>query len=238
MFKVTDVPTSIEELNEFAYEEDAKIEVIYKSDLLLQDAKEKYPEWYDRRIVKKEPKGRWICKTDLYDWWYRKIYTGARVGHRYYCLMCLCIYAIKCDIPYEKIVEDCYGLLEHYDSISEEDTNRFTIKDVSDALQTFQDGNLVTYPIDSIIARSGIPIKKNKRNYRKQKQHLKIARFTRDLLQEEKGTKWDDNNGRPTKKDIVVEWRKANPGKRKVDCIRETGLANKTVYKWWNYEEL
>lgn len=31
----------------------------YKSDLPLAQAKEKYPEWYERRIVNKENKGRW-----------------------------------------------------------------------------------------------------------------------------------------------------------------------------------
>ena len=36
---------------------------------------------------------------------------------------------------------------------------------------------------------------------------------------------------------IVYEWRSAHPEGRKVDCIRETGLDKKTVYKWWLYSQ-
>ena len=32
---------------------------------------------------------------------------------------------------------------------------------------------------------------------------------------------------------IVEEWRESNPLGTKADCIRETGLAKHTVYKWW-----
>ena len=38
-----------------------------KSRLSLAEAKEKYPDWYERRIVKKERRGRWTVKRDLYD---------------------------------------------------------------------------------------------------------------------------------------------------------------------------
>lgn len=241
VFKVHDTPISIEELNEFVHDDKSKIEIVYKSDLLLKEAKEKYPEWYDRRIVKKEPKGRWTCKTDLYDWWLRTIKDGVTVGHRYYCLMCLCIYAIKCNVPYERVAQDCYGLLTDFDSLSLKESNRFTIKDVADALQTLEDEELVTFPIEIISARSGIEIKKNKRNYRKQSLHLKLARANRDILCEEKGIKWDANNGRKkgsgTKADEIKEWRKLNPEKRKIDCFRETGISRPTIDKWWNSKD-
>ena len=46
------------------------------------------------------------------------------------------------------------------------------------------------------------------------------------------------NGGRPKgkskQKDIVEEWQHNNPQGRKADCIRDTGLAKSTVYKWWN----
>lgn len=41
------------------------------------------------------------------------------------------------------------------------------------------------------------------------------------------------NNGRPKKQEIVIKWRFAHPSGRKADCIRDTGLDKKTVYKWW-----
>lgn len=37
----------------------------YKSGLSLKEAQRKYPEWYERRIVNKEPKGRWHIKKRL-----------------------------------------------------------------------------------------------------------------------------------------------------------------------------
>lgn len=250
VFKLHDTPITISELNEFVHDDECKIDEIYKSEMLLKDAKEKYPDWYERRVVKKEPKKSWTCKTDLYDWWLRTIKDGATVGHRYYCLMCLCIYAIKCGIEYDRLVEDCYGLLDEFDSMSDKPDNRFTIKDVSDALQVFQDGKLVTFPIDHITTISGIPIEKNKRNFRKQKEHLQADYWLEEDGKPKVNTckvnrqlalkfmiEKNQIKGRPAKKDIVIEWRKANPSKRKIDCIRETGLANKTVYKWWNYEE-
>lgn len=46
------------------------------------------------------------------------------------------------------------------------------------------------------------------------------------------------NNGRPsgsgTAEQQIKEWQAANPGKKKADCHRETGLDPKTIRKWWN----
>src|SRR5699024_36080 len=59
----------------------------------------------------------------------------------------------------------------------------------------------------------------------KQKDHLELARMTRDIRQRANGTKWTDNNGRPEKSKIVAEWRKLHPEGRKIDCERDTGLS-------------
>ena len=42
--------------------------------------------------------------------------------------------------------------------------------------------------------------------------------------------------GRKSKRDIVVSWRRNNPDGRKVDCIKELGIDRKTVSKYWNEE--
>jgi hypothetical protein len=50
----------------------------------------------------------------------------------------------------------------------------------------------------------------------------------------------DAKGGRPVgsnKSQIVANWQKEHPDSKKADCIRETGLDKKTVYKWWNYRE-
>ena len=51
-----------------------------RSTVTLEEAKELYPEWYEKRIVQGEPKqqskkqgGTWVCNEALYEWWKRKI---------------------------------------------------------------------------------------------------------------------------------------------------------------------
>ena len=229
---------TIEYMNSFIPEEylkrnsKAQITQIYKSKLTLKQAKDKFPNWYERRIEQKEQKGHWICKRDLYDWWKRRIEQEAVVGHRYYCLMMLCVYAIKCNISQEELEKDCFYIAKIFESKTMDEENHFTEKDILDALQSFEDKGLVTYPINSIINRSGLPIEKNKRNKRKQADHLKMARYIRDEINNNKN--WRDGNGRKPKQKIVQEWKMKNPNGKKSECIKETGLAKSTVYKWWN----
>lgn len=232
VFEVSTHPVSVEYLNEFVREDDCEIESFYASDLSLAQAKEEYPEWYEKRIVQKQKKGTWICKRDLYDWWKRKI-VNAEVGHRYNCLFVLAVYAIKCDISREELERDMYEFLEPYDELSNDDQNRFTVKDIADALQAYEDKGLITFPINSIIKRSGFLIEKNKRNYRTQEQHLAGARAIQEINDRFNGTNWREGNGRKSKKNIVEEWRKNNPNGKKIDCERETGLSRPTVLKWW-----
>lgn len=211
-------------------QEHCVITEVYKSNLTLAQAKKKYPEWYDRRILRGEPKGHWVCKRDLYDWWKRKITREATVGHRYYCLMMLAVYAIKCDIQREELEADCMELMDVFEGLTDSEVNHFTEKDVLDALQSFEDKGLVTYPVTSIANRSGIVIPKNKRNHRKQVTHLKIARATLEIMNDELGRSLQ---GRPTAELDVRIWRIEHPEGRKADCIRDTGLSKPTVYKWW-----
>lgn len=200
--------------------------------MTLAEAKEAYPEWYERRIVNKQKKGTWECKRDLYDWWKRRITEGASVGHRYYCLLMLSIYAIKCgrNVSEEELIEDAYSFLDKFDEMSENEINRFTDEDVMDALQGYYDKDLVTYPINSIVYRSGIPIEKNKRNFRKQAIHIKYMNNQR-AFKVEMGE--CTNGGRPDKRQIVQSWRLEHPGGRKIECERDTGLSRHTVLKWW-----
>lgn len=225
----TGEPVSIDYMNHFVSTEN-QITQIYKSDLTLIKAKEKYPEWYNRRIIKREPKGRWVCKRAVYDWWKEKIKAEAVVGHRYYCMMILAIYAVKCDIPQEELEKDCFELMELFEAKTDKEDNHFTVKDVVSALQSFEDKGVVTYPLNSIVNRSGIPIKRNKRNGRKQKLHLKIARATLNIMNEDIGKALQ---GRPSKEQIVQEWQELYPKGKKSECIKDTGLSKPTVYKWW-----
>lgn len=201
----------------------------YQSDLRLDDAKKKYPEWYQKRIVDGRPKKTWTCKRDLYDWWIRKLMGGAEQGHRYWCIMTLATYAKKCGIPREELERDAYGLIPLMNTRGD----KFTEDDVMHALEAYTD-SYITYPIDTIVNRTGIPIEKNKRNGLKQKDHLEIARAIQTIKDKQQKKNWRDGNGRKSKEDIVREWQEQHPNGKKADCIRDTGLSKPTVYKWWN----
>ena len=203
------------------------------SKLTLEEAKKKYPEWYDKRIVKQAPRGTWICKRDLYDWWLRRI-REVQQGHRYWGVFVLAVYAKKCAISYEELVSDAIELITFLDSIGKDDP--FTKADVMKAVEAYNDGYM-TYPIDAIVTRTGIFIQRNKRNGRKRGVHLRGARAIQQINDEANGTNWREGNGRPSKGEIVLRWRLDHPHGKKADCIRDTGVSKPTVYKWWDYED-
>lgn len=213
--------------------------------LPIEKAKELYPEWYQTRIVEGQPKkkGTWTCNEALYEWWKAKITTNVKVGGRYFSIMALCAYGLKCGIPEKQIRKDAYSFLDHLESLTDDESNHFTREDVKDALKALQADHklLSTMASREWIEKQtkvSIPASHREKEKRlKQKDHLELARFSRDIRQRMKGTKWTDNNGRPDKSMIVYEWRSAHPEGRKVDCIRETGLDKKTVYKWWLYSQ-
>ena len=151
-----------------------------KSRLSLAEAKEKYPDWYERRIVKKERRGRWTVKRDLYDWWLHRIADEIRVGHRFYGIMTLAIYAKKCGIDEDELREDAFGLLERYDDMSVEDINRFTRDDIVCALEMFNE-DYVTFPRDDIAKLSGMTMPVNKRNWRKRSDHVRVMNTMKSL---------------------------------------------------------
>lgn len=225
---------TMEYMNEFVDEEFKADDFVYKSNLTLEQAKEKYPNWYEKRIVKKLPKGTWVCKKELYEWWKNKIIKQAKTGHRYYCMMMLAVYARKSGIDLEELEKDAFMFMEKFDKLPSSEDNPFTEKDVLDALQAYDD-RYMTYPINSISYLTDIHIEKNRRNYRKQKDHLKRARAVQSI--DYPDGEWRNKEGRPkgtTKEQIVKEYRKNNPNGKKADCIRDTGLDKKTVYKWWD----
>lgn len=222
---------SIEYLNDFVPAEYQATEFTYKSDLLLKDAAKKYPEWYRMRIVEKKPRGSWTCKKALYDWWIWQINAGAVQGNRYWCIMTLATYAMKCGVSFANLRRDAYSLLPLLNSRGD----AFTTSDVDHALQAYS-ASYVNYPIHTIIARTGIQIPRNRRNGRKQAQHLKIMNAIRDI--EYPDGEWRNKEGRPDKKRLVEEWRERHPEGRKADCVRDTGLSKPTVYKWWNTEKV
>ncbi|VWL89619.1 hypothetical protein [Oceanivirga miroungae] len=215
---------------------------IYKrKKLSLKEAKEKYPDWYERRIVKGQKKGTWHIKRDLYDWWLRKCYSEEiREGHRYFTLMALSMYALKCNISEEELLNDAYKLLEKMESLTTNEDNHFTEDDIKDSLAAFKE-NYRTFPRKDIEKLTGVLIPANKRNGRKQEIHLKGARMLQEL--DDPNSNWRNKEGRPkgakdkkprkNKKDIIQQWKIKNPNGNKYQCEKELGISRHTVIKWW-----
>lgn len=230
-YRLHNHPFCFDELNEFVPEEDKIDETkLYKeSSMTLNEAAKKYPEWYQKRVIEKQPKGTYTCKKDLYDWWIRKIREGAAYHHRYFCIMCLCIYAVKCGVSEEELREDIKQLMPFLNELNPDEP--FTETDVESALDCFEE-RYKTFPRNDISKLSGIVIKANKRNGRTQEVHLGRARAVQ--MYDDPEGKWRNKEGRPSAEQIVREYRETHPEARKTDCIRETGLSKPTVYKWWD----
>lgn len=202
-----------------------------------ETAKELYPEWYQRVVVEgnKQPK-KWDIAGKvhgdnpyaLYDWWKRKVYD-IQGGHRYFFLMCLVIYACKCDVPKDKLAADMQEMFEVLKNIEHE--NPFTQEDVKSAMECYSK-EYYNFTIDDIELLTDVRIEKNKRNGRKQDVHLQRARAVQMI--DYPNYEWRNKNGRPEKKMIVWEWRKQHPDGKKIECHRETGLSRITIDKWWD----
>lgn len=77
---------------------------------------------------------------------------------------------------------------------------------------------IAAHPIDTIVSRTDIKSEKNKRNYRKQKDHIKLMSYIRDEINGNKD--WRNTEGRPTAEKTVREWQEMHPKGKKADCIR------------------
>lgn len=203
------------------------------SKITKEQAKEQYPEWYQRVVVEGDKRlKKWDIKGKqgyaLYEWW-RTHVSQIKGGHRYFYLMCMSIYASKCDVPLKKLKKD---MAEDFLIVSKsKHSNPLTEDDMKSALEMYS-REYYNFKIDDIEKLTDIRIERNKRNYRKQKDHVKMMNFVRDEINQ--NTTWNKiGNGRKPKKDIVEEWKKNNPDGKKIECHRDTGLSRVTIDKWW-----
>ena len=213
-----------------------------ESKYTLEQAKKKFPEWYEKVIVNgdKTP-AYWDIAGKvngnnpyaLYDWWIRKIREGATYGHRYFAIMALAIYGAKNDKAEEEVRSDAFALIPFLNSLNPHEP--FTEEDCEVALECY-DARYKTFPIKDIEKITGIPIPRNKRNGRKQAVHLGRARAVQAF--DDPDGDWRNKDGRPkgsgTAQMKVAEYRLQHPEASPKDCMEETGLSKNTVYKWWN----
>lgn len=206
----------------------------------LSEAERMWPEWYFSRVVQKKRVGRkWHVNRAVYDWWHNTLLSAGdeiKVHHRYWCILTLVIYAVKCDIPRDEVLADALALVPKMDSYTDTEDNRFTEDDVHDAMLAY-DENYNKWPIKTIEDTTLFRIERNRRNGRKQDEHLKRIRLLQTA--DYPNGDWRNKEGRPLQLEIVQRWRKENPGNmNKSKCARETGLSRPTVIKWWNPDKV
>ncbi len=232
-FKTGDRVT-LDYINAYADEKENQVDIKRRfrpSQYTKEEAKEKFPEWYQRVVVEKNRnQKKWDIKRDLYDWWLRQS-SKVKGGHRYFYLMCMVIYAVKCNISREEVEADMY---DKFDELSQiEHSNPLTEEDIKSALETY-DRQYYNFTIHDIEKLTDIRIDRNKRNYRKQKQHILVMNAIRDVIYPE--GEWRNKEGRPkgsgTKEDLVREYVKNNPNDNPTEIARNLGISRPTVYKY------
>lgn len=229
---------SLDFLNSYAIKPENRVDVNHPyrpSKIDLSTAADFYPEWYQRVVVKgdKRPK-KWnigyrkkqqVKDYALYEWWKRRV-TEIEGGHRYFFLMCLVIYACKCDVPKTQLkadMQECFNVLRLIDY-----ENELTKADVDSAMECYSK-DYYNFTIADIELLSDLRIERNKRNGRKQEQHMAVMRAIQDVV----NPNWREGNGRPSKKQLVYEWIQKHPFGKKIECEREIGVSRHTVLKWW-----
>ncbi len=222
----------IDYLNTFVANDNKMIDFTPTKKYTLTEAKEKFPEWYEKTVVNGE-KGRrtYILHRRVYEYFRDRVKIEGRSGHRYNCLLCLVAFGVKCNVDYEEIEKDLYELREILDARTVDESNHLTEKDVKDALNAYKDKEkLILMKRKTITMLSNIELKESKRNYRKQKKHLEIAR----MIQEKENPNWRNKDGRPTKEKEIIYWQIMNPTGNKSQCAKDLSISRSTVHKWWD----
>lgn len=228
-FRINPHPFNLEQLGQYIPEENRVDEskLWKESKMSIAEAKKKYPEWYQEKVVEKQGRKYWKCNTALYEWWKRKIKEGASFHHRYFSIMCLAIYGAKCGLSYDEVKRDAFSFVPFLNSINPDEP--FTEEDCLSALECF-DKRYCTFPIDDIIKISGIPIEKNKRNGRTQAVHVKYMNNQR-AFKVEMGE--CTNGGRPPKEEKILKYMAENPEEKSVSKIASAcSVSRSTVYKY------
>jgi hypothetical protein len=201
-----------------------------------EQAKEAYPEWYQRVVVEKNKSlKKWDIAGKqgdaLYKWWIKQ-WEQIRGGHRYFFLMCMAIYACKCDVPKSRLKSDMYEMLDILKSIPHE--NEMTEYDIESALEAY-DKAYYNFTIADIEKLTDIRIERNVRKGLKQKQHLHLAR-NRKKDMENYNIPFKNLEGRPvgsgTKEQLVKDYLQEHPEDNPTQIARALGISRPTVYKY------
>lgn len=198
----------------------------------LAEAKEKWPDWYERRVVQGEEKTGYDTNRGAYDSWLARVDDEAVVHGRYFAVLALVAYAVKCNVPLKELERDAYGLVPKLDGLSDEPGNRFTDYDVSCALAAYGSNELRFWKNEYMCRRAKIAPRANKRNGRPQALHLEGARAIQEINDKANGTCWRDGNGRKPKRDEIRAYAAEHPDASHAAIAKALGVSRTTVIKW------
>jgi len=189
---------------------------IFHPTMTLEETKELYPKWYERRIERKQKAtGQRTGKSskNLYEWFLRIAEDNAETiapG----VLEAIASFACKSHICEEDFLAD----IEEW---SQKLKPRFTTDIITEhkerAIYFYDEypSLLKRWGVDGINKWTGLSIEKVPRTNMNRKEHLK-------LLGESKSRRRD-----------VQDWQKEHPYEKQADCARALDISPKTVSKWW-----
>lgn len=189
---------------------------IFHPTMTLEEAKEQYPKWYERRIERgQKATGQRTGKLNkkLYAWFLRLVDDNIEMV-KPGVLEAIASYACKTHICGEDFLSDLEDYAKKLEArfphkVIEEHKARATC--FFEEYPTF----LKKWGLDGINKWSGLSIEKVPRTDFNRKEHL-------NLLCESKSRQRD-----------VQEWQEEHPTEKQADCARALGISRKTVSKWW-----
>lgn len=157
-------------------------------------------------------------------------------GNRYTSLMALTVIGYKCNIPFETVKQDIDEIIIKWQIRPKSFEVRFhdEYRDRIDNMYSEKFKKVRKVQLEEWL---GFQMNSSsKRNGRPQKLHLERARAVQMI--DYPNREWINKEGAPTKQSIVQKWRLEHPEGKKADCIRDTKLNKRTVYKWWDKVEI
>ncbi len=129
----------------------------------------------ERKTFKSNGKEYYGMNKNLYNGWFNRCLNEVEEGHRYFSLIGLASYAVKCKVPYDTLFQDAKKLQTHFNEIGEP----FTDEDLEKALLTYKKTEARYYKGSYIAENSGLKVKdKSERNKgkRTRKEHVEWLR--------------------------------------------------------------
>lgn len=211
---------SIEYLNRFPHvKEENRIEV-------WNDPK---PRDHPREKKKSDALGK--TKPAFYEWFKRQIREHTVEGKRYFGLMALAIIGRKCGIDKQQVEKDALSFVPYLDSLTTTEDNHFKEEDALKAISAYNVPHFLFMKRETLVRLSGIPMTANKRNHRKMAVHCFLMREKKASLSKI-GEGHAKNAGRPSKRDLVLNYRKDHPEASQRAIAKALGISPSTVNRW------